>query len=103
MNTKSASIVKDTSSFASINVAIENNTTYKYNVNIGMQVTLGIQFSNTDHISGLGQLVGDYAPITRSSSFTITNQRNYDLSNRIATSSTAATKVTYGKSGNTGT
>jgi len=104
--TKSSSIVYDSSDLI-INhpnpiVASNTNTTYTYSVNVGVQAALGLQFHITGNLRGFVELVGNYLPITPTSSTAVAVINNYNSGPTFVSTSTTTTQTSYKKSGNTG-
>jgi hypothetical protein len=81
-------------------IARTNNTTYTYNVNVGVQAALGVQFRLTENLRGFVELVGNYLPITPASSTTNLKINYYDPGPTYFSTSTSTTNITYNKSGN---
>ena len=105
-STKSSSIIYDSSNLITNhpNPIIANNitTTYKYNINVGVQAALGLQFYITGNLRGFVELVGNYLPITPTSSNTIAKTNYYNNGPTFVSSSTTSSSVTYKKSGDSG-
>jgi hypothetical protein len=104
--TKSSSIVYDSSDLI-INhpnpiVASNTNTTYTYSVNVGVQAALGLQFHITGNLRGFVELVGNYLPITPTSSTAVAVINYYNSGPTFVSTSTTTTQTSYKKSGNTG-
>jgi len=104
--TKSSSIVYDSSDLI-INhpnpiVASNTTTTYTYSVNVGVQAALGLQFHITGNLRGFVELVGNYLPITPTSSNAVAVINNYNTGPTFVSTSTTTSQTSYKKSGNTG-
>ena len=105
-HTKSSSIINDSSNLITNNpnpiIARNITTTFNYNVNIGVQAALGIQFRITDNLRGFAELAGNYLPIRPSSSTTITKSNYYNPGPTYVSSSSSTSNTTYKKSGDSG-
>lgn len=105
-STKSSSIIYDSSDLVTNHpnpiIAANITTNYKYNVNVGVQAALGLQFHITGNLRGFVELVGNYLPITPTSSITTSKTNFYNNGPTYVSSSTASSSVTYKKSGDSG-
>jgi hypothetical protein len=59
-------------------IALDSNVNFTYNVNVGVQAALGVQFKITDNIRGFGEIAGYFLAITPSNSTNTGTRRYYN-------------------------